>query len=148
MHPVCVIGAEHANGMHPVCVDACSANGMHPVCGFGRLCAGFLAGTFFFRNNTSLESWDVFWSCRTHIRTTLCRLPGRGLFFSETTRPWNFGMCFGDSGPISGRRRAGFLAGAFFVQTRCIPFVVGAEHANGMHRVCARRSRKRDASRL
>ena len=25
MHPVCVIGAGHANGMHPVCVYACSA---------------------------------------------------------------------------------------------------------------------------
>ncbi len=23
------------------------------------------------------------------------RLPGRGLFFSEITRPWNLGTCFG-----------------------------------------------------
>ena len=30
------------------------------------------------------------------LRTTVCRLPGRGLFFPRITRPWNFGPHFGD----------------------------------------------------
>ena len=38
----------------------------------------------------------------------------QGPLFSEIARPWNLGMCFGDFGLKSGRRCAGFLAGAFF----------------------------------
>ena len=38
----------------------------------------------------------------------------QGPFFSEITRPWNLGMCFGDFGPKSGLLCAGFLAGFFF----------------------------------
>ena len=30
------------------------------------------------------------------LRTTVCRLPGRGLFFPRITRPWNFKPHFGD----------------------------------------------------
>ena len=30
------------------------------------------------------------------LRTTVCRLPGRGLFFSRITRPWNFRPRLGD----------------------------------------------------
>ena len=33
----------------------------------GRRCPGCLAGAFFFRNNTSLEFWDVFWSFQAQI---------------------------------------------------------------------------------
>ena len=47
----------------------------------------------------------------------------QGPFFSEITRPCNFGMCFGDFGPKSGRRCAGFLAGAFFCRNgMCLEF--------------------------
>ena len=30
------------------------------------------------------------------LRTTVCRLPGRGLFFPRITRPWNFRPHLGD----------------------------------------------------
>ena len=30
------------------------------------------------------------------LRTTVCRLPGRGLFFPQITGPWNFRPHFGD----------------------------------------------------
>ena len=67
----------------------------------------------FFRNNTSLEFWDGGNPLWTQIRTAVCRLPGRG-FFSEITRPWIFGTCFGDFG-VPGCRAAGaivkYLAG-------------------------------------
>ena len=36
----------------------------------------------------------------------MCRLPGRGLFFPEITRPNNLGVCFGDLGVKIGARRS------------------------------------------
>ena len=44
--------------------------------------------------NSKVDFWKNWFL--TQIRTTLCRLPGRGLFFSEITRHWNFGMCSGE----------------------------------------------------
>ena len=46
--------------------------------------------------------------------TTVCRLPGRGFFFPEITRPGNFGVWEVYFGSKFGRRCAGFLAEAFF----------------------------------
>ena len=81
----------------------------------------FWKKSFFYQNlDWILMDWPS--GGASPLRTTVCRLPGRGLFFPQITGPWNFRPHFGDFRIFWIQKRRGFSPEAGYTNFQPVMF--------------------------